>query len=302
MQSASRGTQDEAAAETRRRLEQVGWWWAALGMLIFSFTLPATRLAVPEFGGYTVGFGRAALAGLLALGVLLLRRERLPERRHWLGLGTVALGTVFGFSVFTSLALRTVPASHGAVVVGLLPAATAVTAVLLARERPRPAFWWVCGLGVLAVLAFAAVQGAGRLSGGDLLLFLAVIFAAAGYAQGGRLARELDGWRVVSWALVFSLPLTLLATWLSPWPAQLPSAPAWWGFLYVSLFSMYLGFFAWYRGLALGGVARAGQVQLLQPVCTLLWSVLLLGEHLNALTVLAALLVVGCALLSRLTR
>jgi drug/metabolite transporter (DMT)-like permease len=271
-------------------------------MLCFSFTLPATRLAVPAFGSLTVGFGRAALAGLLALGVLLVRRERLPDRRHWLGLGVVALGTVFGFSIFTSLALRTVPSAHGAVVVGLLPAATAVAAVLLARERPRPAFWAVCALGVLAVLGFAAVQGAGQLAQGDLYLGLAVIFAAAGYAEGGRLARTMDGWRVVSWALVGALPLTLLAAWLSPWPTQPPPAAAWWALGYVSVVSMYLGFFAWYRGLALGGVAQAGQVQLLQPVLTLAWSAALLGESLTPLTVAAALLVVACALLSRLTR
>jgi drug/metabolite transporter (DMT)-like permease len=282
--------------------DSAGWWWAALGMLCFSFTLPATRLAVPEFGSYIVGFGRSAVAGVLALTLLLILRERIPARRHWLGLGIVALGTVFGFSIFTSLALRTVPSSHGAVVVGLLPAATAIAAVLFARERPRPAFWAVCALGALAVLVFAVVQGAGKLSGGDVYLFLAVIFAATGYAEGGRLARELGGWRVVSWALVFSLPITLLATGLSPWPTAMPSASAWWAFGYVSCFSMFLGFFAWYRGLALGGVARAGQVQLLQPVLTVLWSVALLGEHLTLATVLAALLVVSCAFLSRLTR
>lgn len=271
-------------------------------MLCFSLTLPATRLAVPEFGSYAVGFGRAVVAGVLALSIILLRKERLPERRHWLGLTVVAVGTVFGFSIFTSLALRTVPASHGAVVVGLLPAATAIAAVWLGRERPRPAFWAVCALGVLAVLGFAAVQGAGHLSAGDIYLFLAVMFAAAGYAEGGRLARELDGWRVVSWALISALPLTTLAAVLSPWPTQPPSVTAWVAFGYVSVFSMFLGFFAWYRGLALGGVARAGQVQLLQPVLTVAWSVLLLGEHLSVSTVLAALLVVACAFLSRLTR
>ena len=282
--------------------QTAGWWWAALGMLCFSFTLPATRIAVPEFGSYLVGFGRSALAGVLALALLLLLREKIPERRHWLGLGIVAAGTVFGFSIFTALALRTVPSSHGAVVVGLLPAATAIAAVLLTRERPRPAFWLVCGLGVAAVLVFAAVQGAGRLSAGDIYLLLAVIFAAAGYAEGGRLAREMGGWRVVSWALAFSLPLSLLATFLSPWPTHLPSPTAWVAFGYVSLVSVFLGFFAWYKGLALGGVARAGQVQLLQPVLTVLWSALLLGEHVGVATVVASLVVVGIALLSRVTR
>lgn len=287
---------------TASNAQTAGWWWAGLGMLCFSFTLPATRLAVPEFGSYLIGFGRSALAGVLALALLLLLKEKLPERRHWLGLGVVALGTVFGFSVFTALALRSVPSSHGAVVVGLLPAATAIAAVLLTRERPRAAFWLICGLGVVAVLVFAVVQGAGHISAGDLYLLLAVVFAAAGYAEGGRLAREMGGWRVVSWALAFSLPITLLATWLSPWPDQIPSVTAWAAFGYVSVFSVFLGFFAWYKGLALGGVAHAGQVQLLQPVLTVAWSALLLGEHIGVATVVAALFVVGIALLSRLTR
>ncbi|WP_345463716.1 DMT family transporter [Deinococcus carri] len=295
------GSVTTSRAETPRA-ETVGWWWAALGVLCFSFTLPATRLAVPEFGGYTVGFGRAVVAGLLALGLLLVRQERFPERRHWRGLALVALGVVFGFPVLTSLALRTVPSSHGAVVVGLLPAATAIAAVLLTRERPRPVFWLVSALGVAAVVAFAATTGAGHLGTGDVFMLLAVLLAALGYAEGGRLARELDGWRVVSWALVFSLPAALITVLLTPWPTQLPSGVAWLAFGYVSVVSMFLGFFAWYRGLALGGVARAGQVQLVQPVLTVVWSALFLGEALDGRTLVAALVVVGCAALSRLTR
>ncbi len=295
--------QPASSAVTTLKTQASGWWWAGLGMLCFSFTLPATRIAVPELGSYLVGFGRSAVAGVLTLALLLLLKEQPPERRHWLGLGVVAVGTVFGFSVFSALALRSVPFSHGAVVVGLLPAATAIAAALLTRERPRPAFWVVCALGVVAVLVFAVVQGAGQLAAGDLYLLLAVVFAAAGYAEGGRLARELGGWRVVSWALAFSLPLTLLATLLSPWPAQLPSADGVAGFrLCLGLVSVFLGFFAWYKGLALGGVARAGQVQLLQPVLTVAWSALLLGEHIGWPTVVAAGFVVATALLSRLTR
>ncbi|WP_425146216.1 DMT family transporter [Deinococcus sp.] len=291
-------TQSVAAPKS----DSSGWWWAALGVVCFSLTLPATRLAVPQFGSYTVGFGRAVIAGALALALLLIRRERLPAREHWLGLGLVALGVVFGFPVFTSLALRSVPAAHGAVVVGLLPAATAVAAVLLAREQPRPAFWVVCALGVAAVLIFAAVTGAGQFQIGDVYMLLAVGFAAVGYAEGGRLARVMDGWRVISWALVLALPVAILAVLLAPWPAQWPSWTAWIAFGYVAVVSMFLGFFAWYRGLALGGVARAGQTQLVQPVLTVVWSALLLGERLDARTVLAALFVVACAGLSRLTR
>ena len=181
----------------------------------------------------------------------------------WAALGSVTV--VFGFPVFISLALQTVPASHGAVVVGLLPAATAVAAVLLARERPRPLFWAVCGLGLLAVLGFGLMLGAGQLGCGDLHLLLAVLLAALGYAEGGRLARELDGWRVVSWALVVGLPVAITVTILTPPPAQMPSPAAWLAFGYVGVFNMSLGFFAWSGGLALGGIARAGQVQPVQP-------------------------------------
>jgi len=223
------------------------------------------------------------VAGLLAVALLAARRERLPERRHWLGLTLVTVGVVFGFPVFTSLALKTVPATHAAVVVGLLPAASAVAAVLLARERPRPAFWLVCALGFLAVLGFGAVIGAGQLGLGDLYLLLAVLLGSLGYAEGGRLARTLDGWRVVSWALVLGLPAALSVLLLTPLPAHVPSLPAWLAFLYISVFSMFLGFFAWYRGLALGGVAHAGQAQLIQPALTLGWAALLLQQHGKAL-------------------
>jgi len=299
-------TVDNVTASPRitppRSAEATGWWWAALGVLCFSLTLPMTRLALPDFGSAATGFGRAVVAGILASALLLIRRERLPERRHWLGLSLVSVGVVFGFPVFTSLALRTVPASHAAVVVGLLPAATAVAAVLLTGERPRPLFWLVCGLGLLAVLGFGAVIGAGQLGVGDLFLLLAVLLGALGYAEGGRLARTLDGWRVVSWALVLGLPVAVAVLLLSPLPTHLPSLTAWLGFAYISVFSMLLGFFAWYRGLALGGVARAGQVQLIQPVLTLGWAALLLGERLTLPTFVAALVIVGCAALSRLTR
>jgi len=273
------------AVPTNRAPQSAGWWWAALGVLCFSLTLPMTRLAVPEFGSVATGFGRAVVAGLLAVALLAARRERLPERRHWLGLTLVTVGVVFGFPVFTSLALKTVPATHAAVVVGLLPAASAVAAVLLARERPRPAFWLVCALGFLAVLGFGAVIGAGQLGLGDLYLLLAVLLGSLGYAEGGRLARTLDGWRVVSWALVLGLPAALSVLLLTPLPAHVPSLPAWLAFLYISVFSMFLGFFAWYRGLALGGVAHAGQAQLIQPALTLGWAALLLGEHLTLQTI-----------------
>lgn len=271
----------------------------ALGVLGFSLTLPATRAAVPELGGIVVGLGRAVVAALLAALLLLASQERPPERRYWPGLAVVALGVVIGFPLCSALALEHLPAAHGAVVVGLLPAATAVMAVLRADERPSIAFWLGCGAGVIAVLLFAATQGAGHLQGPDLLLLAAVLLGALGYAEGGRLSRKLGGWRVICWALILAAPVITLPVALSIIRHGLSAGlGAWLGFAYLSSVSMFLAFFAWYRGLALGGVARIGQIQLLQPVLTMIWAVLLLGEQVNPQTVIASLLVIASTALS----
>ncbi len=274
-----------------------------LGVLCFSLSLPATRAADPAFGGIVVGLGRALVAATLAGLLLCCRRERLPARRHWPGLAIVAIGVVVGFPLCSALALQHVQAAHGAVVTGLLPAATAVMAVLRADERPPRVFWVGVVAGAIAVVSFAAVQGAGRPQAADLLLLAAVVLGGLGYAEGGRLARELGGWRVICWALLLAAPFLVLPVALSLPPAgtAIP-ASAWLGFAYLSCVSMFLGFFAWYRGLALGGVARIGQIQLVQPVLTLGWSAALLGEHITPPTVLAALLVIGSAALSQRTR
>ncbi len=280
--------------------ETKGLAWGMLGVLAFSLTLPATRAAVPALGSTVVGLGRALVAASLAGLLLLALRERPPARRHWPGLAVVALGVVVGFPLCSALALRAVPAVHGAVVVGLLPTATAVMAVLRAGERPPRVFWLACLAGTAAVLAFAAAEGAGRPRAADLLLLAAVALGALGYAEGGRLARELGGWRVISWALLLAAPFLAAPVALAIAARGLDAGPgAWLGFAYLSVVSMFLGFFAWYRGLALGGVARVGQVQLLQPVLTLGWGALLLGERVGARTVLAALLVVACVGLTR---
>jgi drug/metabolite transporter (DMT)-like permease len=276
-----------------------GLLFGALGILAFSMTLPATRAAVPELGSTFVGLGRSIVAAALAVALLALRRERLPERRYWPRLALVACGVVVGFPLLSAIALRSMPSSHGAVLVGFAPAATAIAAVFRARERPSLTFWLVSAAGLAAVLAFAAAQGAGRPTAGDALMLLAISSAAVGYAEGGALARELGGWRVLCWALVMSVPVLLPIVLLNLDTAGLPShvsLRAWAGFAYVSGISMFLGFFAWYRGLALGGVARVSQVQLLQPLLTLGWSALLLGEEVGRGTLGAALLVVACVL------
>ena len=280
--------------------ETKGMAWGALGVLAFSLTLPATRAAVPELGSTIVGLGRALVAALLAGLLLLARRERLPARRLWPGLAVVVLGVVIGFPLCTALALRSIPAVHGAVVTGLVPAATAVMAVLRAGERPPRTFWLACLGGVAAIFVFAAVEGAGCPQAADLLLFAAVALVALGYAEGGRLARELGGWRVICWALLFAAPFLAIPVILAVGARGVAATPsAWVGFTYVSVISMFLGFFAWYHGLALGGVARVGQVQLLQPVLTLGWGALLLGESVSTQAILASLLVVASVGLAR---
>jgi drug/metabolite transporter (DMT)-like permease len=275
----------------------------ALGVLGFSFSLPATRLAVADLDPFLVAFGRAVVAGVLSFAVLAATRAPRPTPAQWRSLVLVALGVVVGFPLCTSLALHHVDASHGAVVVGLLPAATAVAAVLRAGERPTRAFWLASGAGLVAVVAFALTQGGGGLSLADAELLLAVILCAVGYAEGGRLSRELGGARTICWALVLSLPVTVVvaAGALASAGAH-GGANAWLGFAYVSVVSMFLGFFAWYAGLARGGVAKIGQVQLAQPVLSLLWAALILGESVGPATVGAALAVLACVVATQRTR
>ncbi|MDQ2655117.1 MAG: DMT family transporter [Chloroflexota bacterium] len=282
---------------------RTGFLWGFVGVLAFSFTLPATRLAVADLGGTVVGLGRALIAALLAAVLLLALRERPPARRYWGSLVIVAVGVVVGFPLLTAVALQHVPASHGAVVVGLLPALTAVMAVLRGGERPPRSFWFAVAAGVAAVLVFAVVQGAGQPQFADLLLLCAVASAAVGYAEGGRLARDLGGWRVICWALLISAPVLIIPVALAIVEQHgLHASPgAWLGFAYVSVISMFLGFFAWYRGLALGGIARVGQIQLVQPVMTMSWAALFLGEVIDLPTALAGLLVVASAALTRLS-
>ena len=269
-----------------------------LGVLIFSFTLPMTRIAVAELDPLFIANARAVVAGALAIAVLAIARQRLPRGRQWLRLAVVAGGVVFGFPLFTSFALQTVPSAHGAVVIGLLPAATAVVAVIRGKERPSLAFWLASGAGVLSVILFVAIAGGGLegLRPGDLLLLGAVVTAAIGYAEGALLSREIGSWQTICWALVLALPMTTAATAVAiapGWPQA--GAAQWAAFGYMALFSMFLGFFAWYRGLAIGPIASVSQIQLVQPVLTIIWSALLLGEHLEWTVWVGALVVIVAA-------
>jgi drug/metabolite transporter (DMT)-like permease len=286
------------AAEASR-----GFALGALGVLIFAATLPMTRLAVgdaaaPQLPPAFVTAGRAAVAGLLSLVWLLAVRAPLPQRRHWRALAVSAAGTVVGFPLFLSLALRHVDAMHAAVVTGVLPLATAAVAAVALRQRASAGFWACALAGCALVLGFAAWQGGGALVPADGLLLLAVLSAAVGYVGGAQVAASVPATQVICWVLVLSLPAVLPAAW---WlrPLQPASGAAWGGFAYVSLFSMWLGFFAWYKGLALGGVMRVSQVQLVQPFLALLLAVPLLGERLEPATVGFALAVMAVVAVGR---
>jgi len=281
-----------------QRLAHSGLAWGFLGVISFSLTVPLTRIAVGSLDPLFIGAGRAVVAALLAIGALVLTHQRLPHGRQWGRLAVVAGGVVAGFPLLTSFALQTAPASHGAVIIGLLPAATAVVAVFRVEERPSRTFWIASLAGALAVIAFAIVT-AGPLEGispSDLLLLGAVACAAVGYAEGGVLSRELGSWQTISWALVVALPLMALLTGVSLSQGPPQGTPvAWLCFTYVSVVSMFLGFLAWYRGLAIGPIATVSQVQLAQPVMSIAWAALLVGETITMPTAFGALIVIACA-------
>ncbi|MFH8341500.1 DMT family transporter [Streptomyces sp. AM6-12] len=268
---------------------------AALGVAAFSLTFPATAWGLEGFGPWTLVTVRSALAALVAGGALLALKVRPPERRQLRGLAVVALGVVLGFPTLTTLALRTSTTAHAAVVVGLLPLTTAVCSALRTGHRPSRRFWLAAVAGAAAVLAFTALQSGGALTAADGCLFAALLVCAAGYTEGGLLAREMPGWQVIGWALVLCLPLTLPAAALAlSYEPFTVTAHGVAGLLWVALGSQFLGLVVWYRGMAAIGVPRASQLQLAQPLLTLVWSALLLGEHFTAAAPLTAVAVLVC--------
>jgi drug/metabolite transporter (DMT)-like permease len=294
------------ATQTDARALARGFAWGVLGVLIFSLTMPMTRLAVgdqaaPQLPPAFVTAGRAALAGLLSLGYLWLTgggRLRWPARSLWPQLGLSALGTVVGFPLGLAMALREVPAMHASVVTGIIPLGTAVVAAFTLRQRASTGFWLCAMAGCALVVAFAFISGGGRLVVADAWLALAVVSTAFGYVAGARVSMHLPAQQTICWVLVVSLPFTLPAMWFT-WPGAPASVAAWGGFAYVTLFSMWLGFFAWYRGLAQGGVLRVSQTQLAQPFLALLAAVPILGERLEPLTVGFALAVVAVVFIGK---
>lgn len=259
-----------------------GWINGLIGVVIFSGSLPATRVAVLEFDPLFLTVARATIAAVLALCLLGLSKEKRPARQQLIPLLIVAMGVVIGFPLLTALALQYVTSAHSIVFVGLLPLATAVFGVLRGGERPRAVFWIFSVLGSLLVVGFALSQGLTASPQGDILMLLAILACGLGYAEGAKLSRTLGGWQVICWALVLSLPVVAALSWMRM-PASFTgiSTPAWFSLAYVSLFSMLIGFVFWYRGLAQGGIAAVGQLQLLQPFFGLSLAATLLHEQVS---------------------
>ncbi|MER5788333.1 DMT family transporter [Streptomyces sp. NPDC001980] len=282
---------------------RLGTLQAALGVVAFSLTFPATAWGLEGFGPWALVAVRSVLAAAMAGSCLLFLRVRLPERRHWAGLAVVAAGVVLGFPMLTTLALETSTTSHAAVVVGLLPLTTALFSALRTGIRPSRTFWAAALAGAAAVLAFTVAQSGGELTAADGYLFAALVVCAAGYTEGGRLARIMPGWQVIGWALVGCLPLTVPAA-----VVALSYEPVVWnahgvaGVLWVAAGSQFLGLVVWYRGMAAVGIPKASQLQLAQPLLTLVWSVLLLGEHLTAAAPLTAAAVLVCIAVTQRSR
>ncbi|GLR95204.1 MULTISPECIES: DMT family transporter [Bradyrhizobium] len=277
-----------------------GWGNGLLGVIIFSGSLPATRVAVGGFSALFLTSARAVIAALLGAALLGLLRQARPARTDLASLTIVAIGVVVGFPLLTALALQHITSAHSIVFIGLLPLSTAIFGVLRGGERPQPLFWLFAVLGSATVAGFAlAADGSASLTG-DLLMVAAIVLCGLGYAEGAALSRRLGGWQVISWALLLSLPL-MAALAILTWPPALSgiSVPAWIGLAYVSVFSMFVGFIFWYRGLAVGGIARVGQLQQLQPFFGLALAGFLLHEPVAWSMIAATALVVVCVFFAR---
>ncbi len=281
-----------------------GWLNGFMGMLIFSGSLPATRVAVMDFDPVFLTVARAAIAGIIGLLLLVLLKQKRPTGREIVSLLVVAGGVVVGFPLLTALALKHVTSAHSIVFIGLLPLATATFGVIRGGERPKPAFWFFSILGSVLVAGFAATRGLSASLTGDLLMLAAVVVCGLGYAEGGRLSRTIGGWQVICWALVLSLPLMIVVTFIFMPPTFTDiGTPALISLGYVSLFSMLIGFVFWYRGLSQGGIAVVGQLQLLQPFFGLALAATLLHETVTwsmlAVTVAVILCVAGARRFAR---
>ena len=274
--------------------ESKGMFLGLVGVVSFGLTLPATRFIIPYFEPVFIGLGRAVIASFVAALLLIATKQTRPSRNQFYQLLGVASGVVVGFPILSAWAMQTVPASHGGVVLGVLPLATAIVGSVVSNEKPSVAFW-ICGIvGSAVVIAYSLLQGVGEFQTGDFFLLGAIVSAATGYALGGKLSKEIGGWQVICWALVISFPFIIVPAWLEAPQEAVGSLPlnVLLSFLYLALVSQLFGFFFWNKGLALGGVARVSQTQLLQPIVTLLASALLINETINVQTIVFATLVI----------
>lgn len=288
-----------------RHLE--GLAWALAGVLLFSFTAPLTRIALRGFDPYLTATGRAVIAGVVGATFLAARRVPFPRRPYVRPLLVTTVGAVFGWPILLALALQRTTAAHVAVIAAFMPVTTALIAVLRTHERVSRQFWAAAVAGSAALVVFALTRGGAQDADlvADLLIAAATLFSSWCYVEGAAITRAMPGWQVISWVVVLALPVTLPATVVLWWTRQTDYAPSrgqWTSLVLLGLSSMYVGFFAWYRGLALAGTARGGQVQQLQALLTIGWSALLLGEHVGAATVLAALAVIGSVVWAQRTR
>jgi drug/metabolite transporter (DMT)-like permease len=271
-----------------------------VGILIFSLTLPVTKLAILSFNPYFIAFGRATLAGAVALAYLVVKHEPMLAKADIGKFVVIALGVVFGFPILTTVAMTHGSSSHGAVILGMMPLATTVIGVIRFGERPSLGFWVVSVLGAALVVVYALLKSSGSFTLVDILLVLGGICACIGYVEGGELSRKMNPRAVISWALVISLPFNIVFSYLTFNSAYFDAGiSAWTIFIYLSLFPMFLGFFFWYEGLAIGGIARVSQVQLIQPFCTLLAASILLGDSLTWMNLVFAVLVVSTVILGK---
>jgi drug/metabolite transporter (DMT)-like permease len=286
---------------------RAGLWWAFLAVFLWSFTVPLTKVAVEGFNAILTATGRAAIAGIIAVVVLGFRRIPLPPRHMWRSLFFVMLGAVFGWPIFIAVALNYTTAAHASVIAAFLPLATAVFAVVITHEHVTRAFWLAAVIGTTAVVVFSLSRG--ELGPGsliaDLMLVLGVIASSLGYVLGANATKTIPGWQVISWVVVIALPITIPASivlWLFTKDSYTTTGTEWSALILLGVSSMYLGFFAWYRGLSQAGVAYGGQVQQLQVLFSLLWSAVLLGESVTWLTVGAALVVIGAVAWAQMAR
>ncbi len=283
--------------------ETKGMLLGFIGVLMFSLTLPFTRIAVAEINPYFVTFGRSSLGGICALLLLIFTRPKLPSKSQLIRLSVMALGVVYGFPLFVSLAMKTLPSAHGGIVLGVLPLATAVVGAIRFHERPSLAFWITAVMGSLLVITYASLNGSGGLASEDWLLFVAIASASIGYSEGGKLSEEMSSVEVISWALVLTLPINIFLTYqYLDFVISEVTTSAVIALIYVGLISMYIGFIFWYKGIALGGVARVGQVQLLQPFLTLVGAYFLLDEQITVMNIGFALCVLAVVVLGKKTR